>query len=213
MNNLDIARNHLKKYKIVLCDCQRSMCDAWAKYFSNYSNIFIYNDYFENVIKKLETGANDYKIAIASPANSYGLMDGGYDKAITDYFGKLLQLEVQNKIMEDYCGEQPVGSSFAIDIPSNNSCVLIHTPTMRRPSPILDSSIIYHCTRSSIICAISLKTCDTIVLPAFGALTGQVQPDIVAYNMERAIAQLFNPPTSIPTWKYVREYHPLTKLL
>lgn len=25
--------------------------------------------------------------AVVSPANAYGLMDGGYDKALTDYFG------------------------------------------------------------------------------------------------------------------------------
>ena len=35
---------------------------------------------------------------IVSPANSYGLMDGGYDLAITDWFGESLQKKVQKYI-------------------------------------------------------------------------------------------------------------------
>ena len=55
---------------------------------------------------------------IVSPANSYGLMDGGYDLAITKYFGKELMKEVQEYIIKHFHGEQPVATSFCIDIPN-----------------------------------------------------------------------------------------------
>ncbi len=67
---------------------------------------------------------------IVSPANSYGLMDGGFDLAISEEFGWELQERVQKYIVEHYKGEQPIGSSFIIDIGTNNM-KLIHTPTMR----------------------------------------------------------------------------------
>lgn len=45
---------------------------------------------------------------IVSPANAFGLMDGGYDLAITHYFGDQLQKRVQQHIIDHYYGEQPV---------------------------------------------------------------------------------------------------------
>ena len=54
---------------------------------------------------------------VVSPANSYGSMDGGYDAAIIDYFGIQLEKAVQKYILDNFYGEQPVGTSFTIDIP------------------------------------------------------------------------------------------------
>lgn len=210
MSNLNVVKTRFKQTKIILCDSQSSICNAWKERFGKYSNIFIYHDYFENVINYLETNnKNNDDIAIVAPANSYGLMDGGYDKAIINYFGNALKIKVQQEILERFCGEQPVGTSFAVNIPNHESCVLIHTPTMRRPTAIRDSSIVYHCTRSSLLCAIN-QMCDTIILPAFGGLTGGVPAGDVAFYMERAVAQLMNPPLDISTWDYVRNHHPLS---
>ena len=81
--------------------------------------------------------------AVVSPANAYGLMDGGYDKALTDYFGNDLQLAVQKEIIKRFYGEQPVGTSFSSPIPDHSGMLLIHTPTMRSPSQIKDIMIVY----------------------------------------------------------------------
>jgi O-acetyl-ADP-ribose deacetylase (regulator of RNase III) len=51
---------------------------------------------------------------MVSPANSFGLMDGGIDAAITKYFGKELMQRVQARIMQEYCGEQPVGTAIMV---------------------------------------------------------------------------------------------------
>ena len=136
---------------------------------------------------------------VVSPANSFGLMDGGYDAAITDCFGGELQKEVQKYILSNYFGEQPVGTSFLIKIPHTNKC-LIHTPTMRTPEVIRDKLTIYQCMRSTLMCAIK-NDIKSIVIPLFGGGCGGVHPQTIAYMMKRAYVQITNPPTEL-TWEY-----------
>ena len=207
MTNLELVKEKLTKTNIILCSINEKMCDEWREQFKKYPNITVYNGYFENCMSSLQG-----RVAIATPANSYGLMDGGYDKAIIDYFGRELQNSVQDIILDMYCGEQPVGSSFAVRIPNYKNCVLIHTPTMRRPEVIRDRTTVYHCTRSALLCGIK-SGCETLILPAFGAATGAVPETVVAYFMERAYNQLVNAPHQTPSWTYVYQYHPLKELL
>src|SRR5512141_1426259 len=47
---------------------------------------------------------------IATAGNSFGLMDAGMDLAIVRFFGSELQNVIQRRILEDFCGEQPVGT-------------------------------------------------------------------------------------------------------
>ena len=125
---------------------------------------------------------------IVSPANSFGYMDGGYDKAITDYFGVGVEKEAQKFINSHLFGEQPVGTSIMVDIPNTNK-KLIHTPTMRLPSTIKDELVIYQCMRSTLSCAIKGKV-HSIVIPAFGGATGKVKPDIIAKYMKAGYDQI-----------------------
>ncbi|MBO4251857.1 MAG: macro domain-containing protein [Clostridia bacterium] len=117
---------------------------------------------------------------VVSPANAFGLMDGGYDAAITEYFGDQLQQRVQKYIIDHYYGEQPVGSSFIIDAGKDGK-KLIHTPTMRVPSKILDNSVVYQCMRTTLMTAIE-NGVKSIVIPVFGGLTGEVD-DITAAKL------------------------------
>lgn len=48
-------------------------------------------------------------------AETFGLMDGGVDAAITAYFGSQLQERVQQNIIREYLGEQPVGTAFVTE--------------------------------------------------------------------------------------------------
>jgi O-acetyl-ADP-ribose deacetylase (regulator of RNase III) len=51
---------------------------------------------------------------LVSPANSFGLMDGGTDAAIVRFFGEELMERVQKRILAEYLGEQPVGTSMLV---------------------------------------------------------------------------------------------------
>lgn len=183
---------------IILIDMNRDMTSNWEIEFSNTDskNIKIVTDEFSNFIKSNKVDC------IVSPANSFGLMDGGYDKAIIDYFGYELQIAVQDYIIENYFGEQPIGSSFIIDIPNSDGKKLIHTPTMQTPSIIKDPMVVYTCFRSTLICALkNLDNDSTVLVPAFGGCTGRVSYDIIAKYMRIAYIQTIYPPKKID-WNY-----------
>lgn len=97
--------------EIYLLDINKEMTDAWQQEFTGIENIHIVNDDFSHFMDQ-----HPEIEAVVSPANSFGLMDGGYDKAITDYFGKRLKRDVQQKIMYYWFGEQPVGTSMTVPI-------------------------------------------------------------------------------------------------
>ena len=156
------------------------------KYFRLESNVELcccdIEDFLKDNIEKID--------AVTSAANSFGIMDGGLDKALVDFFGEQLQANVQRVIQKEFLGEQPVGTCATIDIPGYNKKVL-HTPTMRIPQPILDPRIIYTATRSTLVEAIK-KQISTITLPAFGHLTGNVKSEIVAKYMRMAYDDIKN---------------------
>jgi len=126
-------------------------------------------------------------------------MDGGYDAAITRWFGRELMEKVQEYIIENYYGEQPVASSFIIDT-NKEGIKIIHTPTMRIPSAISDPMVVYHSMRSTLIEAIKADV-KCVVIPAFGGATGGLEYSIIAYMMRKAYLQLRNIPDKLD-WAY-----------
>src|SRR5690606_12862050 len=89
-------------------------------YFHEHAEVSVHLGKFEDLSAE----------CLASPANSFGLMDGGMDQAITDYFGDQLQQRVQQYIIDEYYGEQPIGTSFIIGTKDERIPYLAHTPTM-----------------------------------------------------------------------------------
>lgn len=181
-----------KTLEIYLLDINKEMTDTWERFFKGISNVKVHNDTLENFLNN-----NDVQ-GIVSPANSFGLMDGGYDKAIIDYFGNHLMKRVQDYIVENYCGEQPVGTAFSVPIyPEIYDCkYLIHCPTMRTPEVIKDSRVIYSCMRSTLIECMR-KEMKSVVIPAFGGCTGKVDKRELANMMRLAYEQLINTPNKI----------------
>ncbi|MBO4534548.1 MAG: macro domain-containing protein [Clostridia bacterium] len=138
----------------------------------------------------------NYRVdCVVSPANAFGLMDGGYDLAITQWFGKQLQQRVQAYILANYYGEQPVGTSFIIDA-GRDGQTLIHTPTMRVPSKILDPAVIYQSMRTTLMVAMEGGV-QSIVIPIFGGLTGGIDYKLAAQMMWLGYDQIMRPNTTI----------------
>lgn len=185
--------------KIYLLDRNQEMAEMWRLYFCDIKGVKIACDDFAHFMDE-----NDVE-CVVSPANSYGLMDGGYDAAISDYFGGEIVVAVQDCIRENYFCEQPVGTSFIIDIP-NSAKKLIHTPTMRIPSPIRDPLVVYQCMRTTLICAMQ-NDVKSLVIPAFGGSTGRLAPRTIAYMMRAAFNQLLDMPDKID-WNYALSQNP-----
>lgn len=186
--------------KIVLLDINKEMTDALHEYFDG-EDVEIVNDTLENYL------SSNYAECIVSPANAYGLMDGGYDLAISNYYANTHHINigqsVRTVIMTQYFGEQPVSS--AVLIPILGAPWLIHCPTMRTPRSIKDPEVIYHCMRNTLIEANRwLSGDETVVIPAFGGATGRVPCADIARLMWKAYRQINNPPDKID-WSYAIE--------
>lgn len=179
--------------KIYLIEADWNKCKYLQLYFTG-EDVTVVHMAFEDFMKTHTIQC------VVSPANSFGLMDGGYDEALTAWYGHQLEQRVQQYILDRYYGEQPVGTSFLIDAGKDNQ-VLIHTPTMRTPQEIVDPRIIYQCMRTTLMEA-QRHSIDSILIPMFGGATGNVKPQTVAKFMWQAYHQIQNPPKEI-NWDYV----------
>jgi O-acetyl-ADP-ribose deacetylase (regulator of RNase III) len=135
--------------------------------------------------------------------NSYGLMSAGTDAAVVREFGPRLQEAVQLRIMNDFLGEQPVGTAFLLATGSRVPFVC-HAPTMRLPGDISGSDNVYRAARAALLCIYHHnrsegRRINSVVFPAFGAGFGGVAPDEVARQM--AVAwRLFSELPYPPDW-------------
>ena len=190
--------------KIALIDLDKEMIKAWEERFTRYTEVQIINAEFGEYMK----GHLEEIDAVVSAANSFGLMDGGMDAAYIKVLGEELQNTVQEKLITEYLGEQPVGSSMIVAIPGYAGKWLIHTPTMRVPQPVLDPRVVYSCTRSALVTGLK-NDIGTILLPAFGQLTGKVKSSVVALLMEKAYRDILNrmKDTSYNNWQSVYKDH------
>jgi len=57
----------------------------------------------------------------------------GIDAAVVRRFGTSLMERVQHRLMDEYMGEQPVGSAFVVATGDPQLPFLVHAPTMRVP--------------------------------------------------------------------------------
>ncbi len=181
--------------KIYIIECDRRKF-AYLKAYFEKEPVELVNDTFESFMRQNRVQC------VVSPANAFGLMDGGFDLAITNWYGNQLQERVQEYIIEHFYGEQPVGSSFIIET-NRDDQYLIHTPTMQTPQLIEDPRVIYQCMRTTLIEA-EKNNIESILIPMFGGSCGGVKPQIVAEMMWKAYLQLQNPPSKI-TWDYAEK--------
>lgn len=185
--------------KLILCDTNGKMCDAFKEHFANDPDVIVTNRSFT------EVEAFD---AIVSPANSFGLMDGGIDWFITDFFGKQLMNRVQGKIISDYLGEQPVGSAFVIETGDETHPYLVHSPTMRVPKIVKGTDIAYISTHAALIAVNkhnreSENKIDILLMCGMGTGCGEMDYNIAASQMAMAWKNLRNVPDKI-TWSYAQ---------
>ena len=172
--------------QIVLFDIDPNMTDAWKKEFQEDDDVIIENTEFSQLMN-----SRKYKFdTVVSASNSFGIMDGGLDKAYANYWPQL-EKNVRRAIHEAFLDEQPVGTSLIVEIPKTRGMRLIHTVTMRTPMPVFDVRIVYTAMRSSLVAAYKANS-SWVLIPAFCHLTGGVGHEITALLMHRAYADFNN---------------------
>lgn len=173
---------------LILCDKNLMLCSEWQKLFKNEPGVKVIYSNFEAV--------PEYD-CIVSPANSFGIMDGGFDLALVRYFGQDLIKKVQTKIKNKYAGEQPVGTCLIVKTGNKKHPYLAHTPTMRVPRIIHEYDTIYNAMRAMLLAVMKHKSIKSVLCTGLGTATGNVPFNIAAKQMYLAYKSIMNPPKEI----------------
>ncbi len=191
-----------KQFKLSLVDIQEELCDHWRVAFEAYPEVEIHHSYFQKV------GKFD---CMVSPANSFGLMDGGIDLAIRDFYGMGIQYKVQKGIQKEFYGEQPVGTSMIVFTENDDYPFLAHTPTMRVPISIAGTDNVYNAMFAMLGAVAnhnktSKAKINTVLCPGLGTDTGAVPLKEAARQMALAYQNFLHPTTNM-IWKNLMERH------
>lgn len=188
--------------RIILIDRVPRLVDRWQDQFADCSAVEVLaGDYFQRPAD-----------AMVSPANSFGIMDGGLDLAIRDRLGFQVETRVQEVIVEKYHGELPVGSAEVVATDAPDWRYLIAAPTMRIPEPIPHTLNAYLAFRAVLVAVENFnrrfgrREIDSVVCCGLGTGIGQLEPLRCAQQM-RAAYQSMNTEARIPSFDAIHEFH------
>lgn len=142
----------------------------------------------------------DYDCVI-TPGNSFGIMDGGFDKVIANKFPDS-QDAVQLAIERFWGKEMPVGQAITVSLGGNLQ--LCYAPTMRFPGPTKEKDIAYRVAHAA-FCQIVYfnkmtpdRKISEVAMPLFCTATGgmpaEVSYDQIVYAYQRVIGDYTNLP-------------------
>jgi O-acetyl-ADP-ribose deacetylase (regulator of RNase III) len=181
---------------LILVGPNAVLCRAFQAAFAELPNAEVVHSSFEQL------PAFD---CMVSAANSFGLMDGGVDAAIIRFFGEGLERRVQQHILAEYLGEQPVGTSFIIATGHPHDPYLAHTPTMRVPMEIARTDNVYRAMWAMLRAVRHHnrqpeQPITRIACPGLGTGTGHVPLGEAARQMTLAYRHFLFPATAI-SWQ------------
>ena len=81
--------------QIRLIDISKEMTDAWKIAFEGVADVAVHNGSIFDIPSEV----------VVSPANSFGFMDGGIDRVLSEFLGWHVMDRVQEKIRDQFDGE------------------------------------------------------------------------------------------------------------
>lgn len=120
---------------------------------------------------------------VVSPANSYGFMDGGIDKAYRAFFGAGVERRIQVAIGRRPEGYLPVGASLVVGTGHADIPYLIVAPTVLMPEAV-DEGNCYRAMRAVLrLASAEPDVARAIFSPGLGTGVGRVPPPAAARQM------------------------------
>ena len=160
---------HTNCFRITLCDQNIEIAAILANTFKEADDVEVIQGNLFHL----------WADALVSPANSFGDMSGGLDKAIDNFYGKKAQSMVQNSIREKYLGELPVGAAVTLQMPNKQFPNLMVAPTMRIPGKVANSLNAYLAMRAILVELIQINkkqagAIKSIVIPSLCTGVGRM---------------------------------------
>src|SRR4051794_22906246 len=166
-----------------------AMCAAFRQRFAGLPNVRVIRGRFEDL------GPHG---CFVTAGNAFGLMTAGIDAAVVRRFGEDLMARVQHRIMDQYFGEQPVGTAFILPTGDSALPFVCHAPTMRVPGSIEGTDKVYAATWAALL-AIEAhnRSADQEIaevgFPAMGTGFGGMSFDEAARQMATAYRHYLEP--------------------
>src|SRR5690242_20598628 len=99
---------------------EAEMAEAFRQRFAGLPNVRVIQERFE------ELEPHD---CFVTAGNAFGMMTAGIDAAVVRFFGEQLMQRVQHRIIDEYLGEQPVGTAFIEPTGNPDYPFIAHAPT------------------------------------------------------------------------------------
>lgn len=161
--------------KLVLVDKDPVLVDCWKREFAAFSEVDVI---WGNILSLAQN-------AIVSPANSYGVMDGGIDLLYLQYFGIEIQDRVLDAISRRQEGYLPVGASIVVTTGNPKIQYLVVSPTMLVPEVVPPANSFFAMS-ATLRTASSHAGIMRLYCPGLGTGIGQIPSDIAAAEMANA---------------------------
>jgi O-acetyl-ADP-ribose deacetylase (regulator of RNase III) len=124
--------------------------------------------------------------AVVSPANSFGFLDGGIDRAYLAFFGLHIQERVQQASAARPEGHLPVGASIVVRTGHGRIPFLILAPTMLLPEVVAEDHS-YRALRAVLrLAGHDAGVGRMVFCPGLGTGVGGGAPDAAAREMAQA---------------------------
>jgi O-acetyl-ADP-ribose deacetylase (regulator of RNase III) len=179
---------------------ETAMCEAFRRRFAGLPGARVIQGRFE------ELEPHD---CFVTAGNAFGLMTAGIDAAVVRMFGEDLMRRVQQRIMDQFFGEQPVGTAFIVPTGSRWAPFIAHAPTMRVPGSIAGTDKVYSATWAALLAVqahnlVAEQKIETVAFPALGTGFGGVPFDEAARQMAVAYRHFLEPPHRLD-WDFVAD--------
>src|SRR5881275_1249213 len=116
---------------------EEAMCAAFRERFGGLPKVRVIRGRFEDL---------EPHDCFVTAGNAFGLMEAGIDAAVVAFFGDELMERVQHRILDEYLGEQSVGTAFIISTGHPDYPFIAHAPTMRVPGNVDGTDKVYSAT-------------------------------------------------------------------
>jgi O-acetyl-ADP-ribose deacetylase (regulator of RNase III) len=179
-----------------------AMCDAFRQRFAGLRGVRVVQARFETL---------EPHDCFVTAGNAFGLMSAGIDAAVIRRFGDRLMQRVQQHILDQFFGEQPIGTAFIVPTDDPSLPFVAHAPTMRVPGSIDGTDKVYAATWAALLAiqAHNQRASYKITVAAFPAMGtgfGGVPFSEAARQMAVAYRHFLEPPHRLD-WDFVVERH------
>jgi O-acetyl-ADP-ribose deacetylase (regulator of RNase III) len=176
--------------QLILVDRGKELCDVLRWEFQSHPDVQIVCGKFEDLSSFT---------CVVTAGNSFGLMDAGMDLAVVRYFGRHVMELIQKRILDDYLGEQPVGTCIIVPTDHSAHPFVAHAPTMRVPMNIRGTGHVYLALWATLLAVrqhnlVHPLKISTLACPGLGTGTGGVELLEAAIQLRLAYEHFLRPP-------------------